>query len=794
MLTESDTEFGKSIDKDTIHQWSADMGSQITQMKFPFHVSQVALALDEEQRKTDHSIPSLVRPSSRLTIPFDETGNPRETVPAPSPKMSTATSEFVLGKIFETISQEDFRYIGIVATDTRDTIFLAGLIHQFCPDVQVFVPDGDLLLAHPRYSAELRGLILASSYPLFSMVQRWDPPYKGDRRRRLFPSQDAEGTYNAALFLLHDMEANWGPVTLKAVADASDADGKLDIYDSLVDYGKPFEVLKRLNILWTSGASGHIRWSKEASWPITVTRNGKDRPPIWFSMVGPRGLWPLRFDDQWDQPKPGAGTGGRQNASGYVRKLGADIEPDIESTSKKFVEQFVPLVPQFTWHWGWAFLGITTFAWLLIVIHVRCVVFGSFGGAGTGRHALEKLLGLYTESGDRDRYIAKVRDVYIIFGLVILLGAYIFYVLTPCWIVMRHSPWAIFWRHDLWPYLSFYDQWSWGFTAVVVSLGYATAGLIFLTAVLRLLSLIWRFDRTPPAPPRGNDQVPEADSPSARIVFMSRFDSRRKRFIGLVLSALAGAIALALAFALPLYAVPRWWSEFRLKAYAREWSDPSTSEKALNEAGNQLLYFERAVSVDNGVSPLVPILLLTLVTVLWLICQLKRLYYAERFWEKPGDPFEPGDGPGKERIELIQWHRDRIRWLTLKVLPRRDDKFTATSRSPLVLFASLVLACTLIRQLHRMIPSIDFQGWTWVVLFWIWFLVVTVGVALIRFVWLWKAIEDLLRVFTSLPMLNAYGRVPPALSRTFGRYLGQFRLQRLSLSIPVHQWIAVARH
>ena len=76
---------------------------------------------------------------------------------------------------------------------------------------------------------------------------------------------------------------------------------------------------------------------------------------------------------------------------------------------------------------------------------------------------------------------------------------------------------------------------------------------------------------------------------------------------------------------------------------------------------------------------------------------------------------------------------------------------------------------------------------------WVWSLIVTVVFSLFRCLSLWVALQDMLRVFTSLPLLKAYGRVPPALSRTFGRYLGQFRLTRLGVSIPVQQWIEVAR-
>lgn len=213
LLTESDTEFGNQ--KVLSEQFKGPAGSHtaVTVMKFPFHISQVAIAYNERDRKDDRSKPELVRPSSRLSIPFDETGNPRNVVPSLSPAMTTATDEFVLAKILETISVEDFRYIGIVATDTRDMIFLAAMIRQYCPDVQIFIASGDLLLGHPRYVSSLSGKIVATTYPLFSMAQRWDPPYQGDHRRHLFSHQGDQGIYNATVSLLNEGEPRSPSIT-----------------------------------------------------------------------------------------------------------------------------------------------------------------------------------------------------------------------------------------------------------------------------------------------------------------------------------------------------------------------------------------------------------------------------------------------------------------------------------------------------------------------------------------------------------------------------------------------------
>ncbi len=777
LLTESDTEFGK-IDQSTIGAWRTAVlratnirDIQITQMRFPFHVSQVAIAYDKEGHRLDRSAPSLLRPSSRLTIPFDETGSRSDAVPALSPQMTTATDEFVLGKILEMISLEDFRYVGIVATDTRDTIFLAGLIHQYCPDVQVFAPIGDLLLAHPRYSAELRGMILASTYPLFSMVQRWDPPYEGERRRHLFASQDEQGTFNAALWMLlsgqGDCDQEQPPPRASGISHAGDKN--IALYDALFDYGPPFDELRDFELFWFDGASSRertgkseknearerLKWRGDSRWSVPV-RSDRERPPIWISMVGQHGPWPLQYTDQSSSEHQLYAT-----HADYLRKL--DYQKQLGS--EDFARQFVAFLPQFTWQWGAIFVCLSAFCWMLIWSHVRRFLIPYSTEAGASRR-LEKLLGIHAVAGAGNPTIARMRMFYVGIGWLVLLVTYCFFAIRPCWIVIRYSPWAVLCRRELWQYLRPYDRWHWGFSAFAIGVASTTYLIIVALGVLRIGSL-YRSSRNGPGA--------GGALPAANVA--------HRASLPLVLFVLAG-----LLMPLSLFGHLRYWGDLMLSATAREWGDRAEGTDRLAEAGNQLVEFERLVNVNNGVSPLVPVFLLALISGLWVTCQLIRLYYCDRFWEGNDDPFAHG-GAAVHRIRLIKKHRDRIRSLSEDFI----ESLAALLSKPIVLLSTGLLVLVLFRLMNRTIPSVDFGIYTYVMNAWIWFLVLTVVISLFRFYYLWKAIEDLFRVLTSLPMLRAYGRVPLAFSRTFGRYLGQFRLTRLGLAIPVQQWIGLAR-
>ena len=73
-----------------------------------------------------------------------------------------------------------------------------------------------------------------------------------------------------------------------------------------------------------------------------------------------------------------------------------------------------------------------------------------------------------------------------------------------------------------------------------------------------------------------------------------------------------------------------------------------------------------------------------------------------------------------------------------------------------------------------------------------WFLMFSVVVSLGRFVALWWSIAKIMREFLTLPMTQAYDRIPPMYARSFGRYLDQVVPSMSNFDIPVRQWAAVA--
>ncbi|MCE9534212.1 MAG: hypothetical protein K8T89_24295, partial [Planctomycetes bacterium] len=191
ILSESNTGFGKglnSVNKD-----------DVLTLNFPLHISRVKNEYTQAFKKKDEK--SGLKPNETL-VPsnIDDANQLNEGVPSQGGSTTTVVNSQVLSNILATISRENCQYVGVIASDTRDKLFLIRLIREFCPDVHVFVTDADQLLLHPDYRYYMRGVIVGSTYPLLGENQTWVNPESNDRI--LFPSVAAQGCYNATLMHL----------------------------------------------------------------------------------------------------------------------------------------------------------------------------------------------------------------------------------------------------------------------------------------------------------------------------------------------------------------------------------------------------------------------------------------------------------------------------------------------------------------------------------------------------------------------------------------------------------------
>lgn len=177
---------------------------------YPMHASRV---LDEYGQYKQELNAKLV-PGGTIAGPRAETDERKRTFPAADPVRSAEATQGLLGDFYAVIRREGVRHVGILASSTPDKIHLSGLVKENCPDVQPFVTGNDVLFAHPNYQHIMRGVLVASTYPLYPPNQGWTDPTA--ETRIPFQSQSAQGIYNAALIHLgrRDQLLDYGPPAL----------------------------------------------------------------------------------------------------------------------------------------------------------------------------------------------------------------------------------------------------------------------------------------------------------------------------------------------------------------------------------------------------------------------------------------------------------------------------------------------------------------------------------------------------------------------------------------------------
>ena len=236
---------------------------------FPAHISEIRKRY-QSQEQADQATVKLgdqdlkVKPSERLQFSNDGVDSP-EFLASESPGMMAAYDELRLLRMVQDINRRGIRFAIFSATDVRDYLFLASFFREHCPNVQLATLSNDEALTHHEHISSLRGVIVASSYPLWLKDQDIDwspmPGAQGakldgaslpDLRVQTLPMNASFALYNAALVHLIESEPDQ------------------DLADFL--------------------GSGFI----SASWPGS---GGQDTvSPIWLSVVGYKGFEPLMLE------------------------------------------------------------------------------------------------------------------------------------------------------------------------------------------------------------------------------------------------------------------------------------------------------------------------------------------------------------------------------------------------------------------------------------------------------------------------------------------------------------------
>ncbi len=175
--------------------------------------------------------------------------------------------------------RDRIRFLGLIASDPRDVLFLARKARDAGVDATLFTFGSDVLYEHPDAAAHLRDLLVVTTYPLFPPETTWAGQWI---ERRGFSGASEEGMYNAVTFLL----------------------GKEDEDDPL-DYAPPI------------GPCG--------------APDRSCRPPVWITVNGRGGFWPVRFR------RYESGTGSLGWVAAGAAQVAASKVPQIHIPTPTFV-------------------------------------------------------------------------------------------------------------------------------------------------------------------------------------------------------------------------------------------------------------------------------------------------------------------------------------------------------------------------------------------------------------------------------------------------------------------------
>jgi hypothetical protein len=203
ILTESDTTYGQN---ELLR--ASEVLKDVTWAQFPSGLSGMRQAWEAKGEPGDRQTvgsSTFVLPKLTLDLSLAERSEPADTLPESDP-LTTRNKDLAIANLLTKIRRESFRYVGIIATDPRDVIFLARRVKTFAPDTILFTIDNNLLYTHPNYQEFTDEMLVLSKYPLITETPPWRPllgkPRDLKRYMRQFMTDAQQGVFEAAKILI----------------------------------------------------------------------------------------------------------------------------------------------------------------------------------------------------------------------------------------------------------------------------------------------------------------------------------------------------------------------------------------------------------------------------------------------------------------------------------------------------------------------------------------------------------------------------------------------------------------
>ncbi|MFO0576925.1 MAG: hypothetical protein U1A78_23220 [Polyangia bacterium] len=625
----------------------------------PLHVARLHNALVKSEgaaRGDSESQPG----APRLPRVFDDSTR-TDVIPTLSDRAVAATDR-ALAHILSTLSAEKIRYVGIIATDVQDKLFLAQQIRKYCPDVVLFTFESDILYTVPEARPYLKGMLVVSPYPLFTRNQLWSYPFRGHRQRIQFASDSDQGVFNAAVALI-------------------------DPNEPLLEYSQ--------------AAPG--------------VDSPRHRPAIWISAVGNETLFPLAFLKDYDD-------------SGYLY-----ISPNTESAQYQYAPYQQGALSLLLFVLGLGGVALSIGFWRvyyarsrqlrgplrLLQVFRRCrfdfrlPVPLSTPGVATSRLTERSI-------GENE---ARRQPMFLLVLFLPITTVYFFLVLIHFMQLrdgnlaltvdeQRLSFWMQMWRHS--GHIGIYGGMNW--KVLFTGLFGSACEVVFLGIALDLVANYVAIDR-------------RAELQERLCRFWDRQPPHRQGLLA-SLGLLAFLLLSMGLFALFVAFINRLQHDF-----------------------NTLLFLRRCAQFAFGLSPLVPILLLTLGIQLWGYTHLVRIYLLERMTTVYLDVIAELEEEPSLRRHIV---------CIAAELQSPSRRMVTLGAAAAALFSGLIFS---------ELVSLESSPWNIVFRFVIAALLTAIGYAFFRFLRLWLRVRSFLVALSHHPLSEAMGRMPSKLARTLGLIL-----------------------
>jgi hypothetical protein len=225
LLVESDTAFGSYFSAPHPRGPAGSRADEppllakVTKLHFPSGLFALRNAWEENAGSTPPASATAghpqqpATPRTSLEVSLADQRMPVDVVPELSP-LAARLDDMAMADLLRRINRDGFSYIGILATDIKDQLFLAEQIRRWAPSVVLFVIDNNLLYVHPQYNATMFGTLTISSFPLLpersqsAISVPAGTIIQEGRMRRQFASERQQGTYLATLNLVNHAVAH----------------------------------------------------------------------------------------------------------------------------------------------------------------------------------------------------------------------------------------------------------------------------------------------------------------------------------------------------------------------------------------------------------------------------------------------------------------------------------------------------------------------------------------------------------------------------------------------------------